>query len=89
MAVVGVDAEVARVGPTLRTTLASARRGDLRWYLVSGAVLIGAIVLGASIGPAGPDWWRVPLALLDRLPLISIDSGAVSYTHLTLPTITE
>lgn len=78
MAVVGVDAEVARVGPTLRTTLASARRGDLRWYLISGAVLLGAIVLGASIGPAGPDWWRVPLALLDRLPLISIDSGVTT-----------
>lgn len=27
------------------------------------------------IGPAGPTWWRVPLELLDRLPLISIDSG--------------
>ncbi|MFZ9532548.1 MAG: FecCD family ABC transporter permease, partial [Ilumatobacteraceae bacterium] len=25
--------------------------------------------------PAGPSWWRVPLALLDRLPLVSIDSG--------------
>ena len=27
------------------------------------------------IGPAGPVWWRVPLAVLDHLPLISIDSG--------------
>lgn len=27
------------------------------------------------IGPAGPEWWRVPLELLDRLPLIAIDSG--------------
>ena len=27
------------------------------------------------IGPAGPDWWRVPLELLDRLPLVAIDSG--------------
>jgi iron complex transport system permease protein len=27
------------------------------------------------VGPAGPTWWRVPLALLDRLPLISLDSG--------------
>ena len=32
-------------------------------------------MLGASIGPAGPNWWRVPLELLDRLPLLSIDSG--------------
>lgn len=27
------------------------------------------------IGPAGPTWWRVPLELLNRLPLVSIDSG--------------
>ena len=27
------------------------------------------------VGPAGPSWWRVPLALLDHLPLVSIDSG--------------
>lgn len=27
------------------------------------------------VGPAGPAWWRVPPELLDRLPLISIDSG--------------
>lgn len=27
------------------------------------------------IGPAGPAWWRVPLELLDRLPLVSVDSG--------------
>ncbi len=66
------------MGPALRATLATARRGDLRWYLGSGAALIGAIVLGASIGPAGPDWWRVPLALLDHLPLISIDSGVTA-----------
>jgi iron complex transport system permease protein len=27
------------------------------------------------IGPAGPEWWRVPLELLNRLPLLAIDSG--------------
>lgn len=27
------------------------------------------------IGPAGPEWWRVPLELMNRLPLITIDSG--------------
>jgi iron complex transport system permease protein len=31
--------------------------------------------LGLALGPAGPAWWRVPLAVLDRLPLVSIDSG--------------
>ena len=45
------------------------------WIPVSVAILLGALVLGAMIGPAGPDWWRVPLALLDRLPLIAVDSG--------------
>jgi cobalamin transport system permease protein len=32
-------------------------------------------VAGVRVCPAGPDWWRVPLELLDRLPLISVDSG--------------
>ncbi len=27
------------------------------------------------VGPAGPVWWRVPLALLDHLPVASVDSG--------------
>lgn len=27
------------------------------------------------IGPAGPSWWRVPLELLDRLPLVHVRSG--------------
>jgi iron complex transport system permease protein len=27
------------------------------------------------IGPAGPEWWRVPLELLNRLPFVSIHSG--------------
>ena len=27
------------------------------------------------IGPAGPPWWRVPLELLDRLPLVHVRSG--------------
>lgn len=53
----------------------STRFGDGAWF-VGGAVLVMvAVALGASIGPAGPDWWRVPLELLDRLPLITIDSG--------------
>lgn len=39
------------------------------------AFVVVAVTLGASIGPAGPDAWRVPLELINRLPLISIDSG--------------
>jgi iron complex transport system permease protein len=51
------------------------RRFHLGWIPASMAVLVASVLLGAMIGPAGPDWWRVPLALLDHLPLVSIDSG--------------
>ena len=50
-------------------------RAAPRRYLIAGAVVLCALVLGAMIGPAGPAWWRVPLALLDRLPLVGVDSG--------------
>lgn len=46
-----------------------------KWVTASVVVLCAALVFGTMIGPAGPTWWRVPLELLDRLPLISIDSG--------------
>ena len=51
------------------------RRRDLAWYAGSAVVLALTMLFAASVGPAGPAWWRVPLALLDHLPLISIDSG--------------
>lgn len=72
-----VDAQSGRLGssPTRPPDHAEDRRGDLRWFVGGGLLLVAAVLVGASIGPAGPDWWRVPLALLDRLPLISIDSG--------------
>lgn len=53
----------------------SDRRFRLGWLPVSVLVVAVAVLLGAMIGPAGPVWWRVPLVLLDRLPLISIDHG--------------
>ncbi len=56
----------------------TARRSNLRWYLGAGSVLLVSIVIGASIGPAGPASWRVPLAMIDHLPLISIDSGVTT-----------
>jgi iron complex transport system permease protein len=47
-----------------------------RWWIpAAGALALGSVLLGAMVGPAGPTWWRVPLALLDHLPLISVDSG--------------
>lgn len=58
------------------TSASRIERGrDLRWFVGAAGALVVTVVVGASIGPAGPDWWRVPLELLDRLPLISIDSG--------------
>jgi iron complex transport system permease protein len=49
--------------------------GNGRWYAAGIASVLVAVVAGVMIGPAGPTWWRVPLELLDRLPLLSIDSG--------------
>ncbi|MEY3595129.1 MAG: hypothetical protein RL576_543 [Actinomycetota bacterium] len=47
-----------------------------RWWIpAAGALALVSVLLGAMVGPAGPTWWRVPLALLDHLPLISVDSG--------------
>ena len=47
-----------------------------RWWIpAAGALALFSVLLGAMVGPAGPTWWRVPMALLDHLPLVSIDSG--------------
>ncbi|CAN5798929.1 iron ABC transporter permease [soil metagenome] len=46
-----------------------------RRYVIAGLVVVLAVLAGVMVGPAGPVWWRVPIELLDRLPLISIDSG--------------
>ncbi len=78
MAVVDVDGDGAGTSPSRPATLAARRNSDLRWYLGAGAVLLASIVVGASIGPAGPASWRVPLELIDHLPLISIDSGVTT-----------
>ncbi|MFK7916456.1 MAG: FecCD family ABC transporter permease [Ilumatobacter sp.] len=48
---------------------------DRLWFVGGGVFLVVAVLVGASIGPAGPDWWRVPLELFDRLPLVAIESG--------------
>jgi iron complex transport system permease protein len=50
-------------------------RRSIGWYPAAVVAVILAVLLGAMIGPAGPAWWRVPLALIDHLPLISVDSG--------------
>lgn len=52
--------------------------GITRRRVVSAAVISGLVIVllfGAIIGPAGPAWWRVPLAFAERLPLIPVESG--------------
>jgi iron complex transport system permease protein len=49
--------------------------GAARRYVVAALAVAAAMVLGLSVGPAGPAAWRVPLELLDRLPLVAVDSG--------------
>lgn len=57
-------------------TMFAASRGSRAIWWVLGAVSVVVVgLLGLTLGPAGPTWWRVPLAVLDRLPLVSIDSG--------------
>ncbi len=52
-----------------------ARGSRVRWWVLGGVSVVVVGLLGLALGPAGPAWWRVPLAALDRLPLVSIDSG--------------
>ena len=42
------------------------------WFALSGLLLLGAMISGLMIGPAGPTWWRIPLELINRLPLFSV-----------------
>jgi iron complex transport system permease protein len=61
------------------TATQSTVHGASRWLIPASVVALFLAVLGGvMIGPAGPTWWRVPLELLNRLPLISIDSGMTS-----------
>ena len=61
------------------TVTQTSPHGASRWWVpASVAVCLCALLGGVMIGPAGPDWWRVPLELLDRLPLVTVDSGMTS-----------
>jgi iron complex transport system permease protein len=51
------------------------RGHSVLWFSLSGLSVVCAMLLGVMIGPAGPTWWRIPLELINRLPLISVDSG--------------
>ena len=61
-----------------RTRPVTGRLPGTVWIPASAMLLVIVAVAGAMIGPAGPDWWRVPLALAERAPLLDrlgIDSG--------------
>lgn len=45
------------------------------WLGCGAIAVLVAFAAGVAVGPAGPPWWRVLIELIDRLPLISIDSG--------------
>jgi len=45
----------------------TSTRSNLLWYSAGAGLLLVAVLVGASIGPAGPPAWKVPLELLDRL----------------------
>ena len=47
----------------------------LAWFPASIVIVVAAVLLGAMIGPAGPPSWRIPLAFLDHIPGVDIDSG--------------
>lgn len=51
------------------------RSRDLAWFGAGALFLVVAVLVGASIGPAGPPWWRVPVAFVERIPGVDIDSG--------------
>ena len=51
------------------------RGHSVLWFSLSGLLVVCAMLFGVMIGPAGPTWWRIPLELINQLPLISIDSG--------------
>ena len=58
------------------TETQSTVHGASRWLIpVSVVALLLAVLGGVMIGPAGPEWWRVPLEFLNRLPFVTIDSG--------------
>ncbi len=63
------------IAASIDAVVSKERRREIRWLLAGAVFLVVAVIVGASIGPAGPPAWRIPLAMLDHLPVISIDSG--------------
>ena len=48
------------------------------WIMSSIVVLVVVAAAGAMIGPAGPEWWRVPVAILERIPFLGPDGLGIT-----------
>src|SRR5690606_28182029 len=70
----GAGAVVRPVSTELHERARSRIRATGGLLAALGVVAV-AVLLGAMIGSAGPPGWRVPLAFLDRVPGVDIDSG--------------
>jgi iron complex transport system permease protein len=67
--------EAERGSGSLVASADALRLGDAPWFAGGALLVVISVLIGASIGPAGPSWWRVPLAMLDHLPILSVHSG--------------
>ena len=53
------------------------RDSERSWWMPVACIMLAvAFLFGAMVGPAGPEWWRVPAELLNHLPFVDITSGA-------------
>jgi iron complex transport system permease protein len=59
-------------------TVESPRHISVRALLLAAVIALGAIAAAVLIGPAGLDPGRVLLEVIDRLPLVDVDSGLSS-----------
>ena len=59
----------------MNSTATSHENAGKWWIALASLLLVCSLLVGVMIGPAGPAWWRVPLELINRLPLFSIHSG--------------
>ncbi len=71
------------LNPAIDHHAASSTRVGGRWWTAGLVALAGAAVLGLSVGAVAIPPWRVAIELVDRLPLISADSG-LSETERTI-----
>jgi iron complex transport system permease protein len=59
----------------MNSTATSHENAGKWWIALASLLLVCSLLVGVMIGPAGPAWWRVPLELINRLPLFSVHSG--------------